>query len=346
MRFKTLFIGAFLVLSISSSVPLPAHAQSFFQTLFGFSKPSHRPRVSLKKRHDTLRYYGPLGARHQPLFGNLDPRQYRSQRRYHPYNSYRTVCVRSCDGFYFPISSATSRNGFHKDANVCHSRCGTTAELYYMPRRSNDISNARNLSGQTYDELENAFKYRKTLVNGCACRPMPWSLSERARHRRYEYVAAVERSYALAEARAKKRAQEEARLQAREQEQALATREARRTQNLEPENTQAYTEDPELVFDNSHDFHMRWLEVSRNFATPYYALALRQNRESTNTLKYHAQAITDLEYYQSRNAYRTRAYAKKQHRIKKARHRKKKKTSVAFSGLFGKKKPKYRWPGD
>ena len=334
------------MLSICAAMPSLAHAQSFFQTLFGFAKPSHRPPAAQKKRALTLHYYGPLGAKHRPLFGSPYPRQYRSQRRYQSHGSYRTVCVRSCDGFYFPISSATSRNGINKDANACRSRCGTTAELYYMPRGSDNIGNARNLSGQTYQELENAFKYRKTLVNGCACRPMPWSKSERARHRRYEYVAAVERSYALAEARAKKRAEEEARRQALEREQAKAAREVQQAQNLKTSKSQAFEQDPEIMSHNSHDFQMRWIEVSRQFATPYYALALRQNRAATKTYQYQAQGFTDLEYYRSRNAYRAKAHAQMRRHRKKARHRKRKKTSVAFSGMFGNKKPKYRWPGD
>jgi hypothetical protein len=36
-----------------------------------------------------------------------------------------------------------------------------------------------------YTALPNAFKYRKTLVDGCRCRPQPWSEAELARHRAY-----------------------------------------------------------------------------------------------------------------------------------------------------------------
>jgi len=36
-------------------------------------------------------------------------------------NTYRTLCVRSCDGYYFPISYATGRGRFKTDAAVCAS---------------------------------------------------------------------------------------------------------------------------------------------------------------------------------------------------------------------------------
>ena len=36
---------------------------------------------------------------------------------------YRTLCVRSCDGFYFPISSVASRSRFGLDADLCRASC-------------------------------------------------------------------------------------------------------------------------------------------------------------------------------------------------------------------------------
>ena len=48
-----------------------------------------------------------------------------------------------------------------------------------------DAASAVDLTGMTYGSLANAFKYRKTLVEGCRCRPQPWSQSEAERHRGY-----------------------------------------------------------------------------------------------------------------------------------------------------------------
>jgi hypothetical protein len=46
------------------------------------------------------------------------------------------------------------------------------------------------LTGRAYSSFPNAFKYRKTLVPGCRCRPQPWSEAERRRHRSYESESA------------------------------------------------------------------------------------------------------------------------------------------------------------
>ena len=42
------------------------------------------------------------------------------------------------------------------------------------------------LAGRKYKDLPHAFGYRKALVQGCACKPVPWSYEEAARHRQYE----------------------------------------------------------------------------------------------------------------------------------------------------------------
>ena len=45
--------------------------------------------------------------------------------------TYRTVCVRLCDGYYFPVSFSTLPEPFEQDAEACQSKCAAPAELYY-----------------------------------------------------------------------------------------------------------------------------------------------------------------------------------------------------------------------
>ena len=46
--------------------------------------------------------------------------------------TYRTICVRLCDGFYFPVSFSTLPSHFPRDADVCAtSKCVAPTELYY-----------------------------------------------------------------------------------------------------------------------------------------------------------------------------------------------------------------------
>ena len=98
----------------------------------------------------------------------------------------RTLCVRLCDGYYFPMSHAVPRSTLARDADACSARCGADARLFYHPTHDGDVESMVDLSGMAYASLPNAFRYRKSLVEGCSCRPQPWSDVERQRHRGYD----------------------------------------------------------------------------------------------------------------------------------------------------------------
>jgi hypothetical protein len=82
---------------------------------------------------------------------------------------YRTLCVRLCDGYYFPISYATSQSGFGRDADTCHAACGGNARLFTYPNPGGAVETMLDLTGRAYSVLPNAFRYRKELVGGCSC---------------------------------------------------------------------------------------------------------------------------------------------------------------------------------
>ncbi len=85
--------------------------------------------------------------------------------------TYRTVCVRLCDGYYFPVSFSTLPSHFEQDAEACQSKCAAPAELYYYqnPGAAMDQSVAFR-SQEPYTSLKSAFRYRKELVRGCSCK--------------------------------------------------------------------------------------------------------------------------------------------------------------------------------
>ena len=83
--------------------------------------------------------------------------------------SYRTLCVRACDGYYFPISYATNRNRFKTDAAVCQSLYPPgEAALYVHHTTGEDASAAVSLSGEPYAQQPFAFGYRSTYDHACA----------------------------------------------------------------------------------------------------------------------------------------------------------------------------------
>jgi hypothetical protein len=88
-----------------------------------------------------------------------------------PSGTYHTVCVRACDGYYFPISYSTVPSRFADDENACQRQCpASQAELYSFRNPGEDMDQAVSISGQAYTALPNAFRYRKEVVGGCSCR--------------------------------------------------------------------------------------------------------------------------------------------------------------------------------
>ena len=88
-----------------------------------------------------------------------------------PSGTYRTVCVRTCDGYYFPISYSTVPTRFPDDQRSCQRLCpAAEAVLYSYRNPGEDIGQAVSINGQPYTELPNAFRYRKDFSAACSCR--------------------------------------------------------------------------------------------------------------------------------------------------------------------------------
>ena len=88
-----------------------------------------------------------------------------------PSGTYRTVCVRTCDGAYFPISFATTPARFQDDERSCKALCPAAEAMLYSHRNpGEDMHQAVNISGQPYTSLPNAFRYRNEFNPSCSCK--------------------------------------------------------------------------------------------------------------------------------------------------------------------------------
>ena len=114
-----------------------------------------------------------------------------------PAGTYRTLCVRLCDGFLSPVSFSTTRSHFQRDAERCEQSCPNRSRLFTLPAGSDDYSRMSDLDGESYSSLKNAFRYQKEYVANCTCQGNPWDEAALARHR----------AYAAAEADAKTKGQ-------------------------------------------------------------------------------------------------------------------------------------------
>ncbi|MFN3657820.1 MAG: DUF2865 domain-containing protein [Pseudolabrys sp.] len=85
--------------------------------------------------------------------------------------TYRTICVRTCDGYYYPISYSTTSDRFRDDEQTCQRMCpASEVQLYTYHNPGEDVQQAVSLNGRLYTETPTAFAYRKAMTPACSCR--------------------------------------------------------------------------------------------------------------------------------------------------------------------------------
>jgi hypothetical protein len=95
-----------------------------------------------------------------------------------PGGTYRTLCVRTCDGYYFPISFSTTPEHFGDDAAACSRMCGgTETKLFFHPNPGGGPESMTSLEGETYSSLPTAFQYRTNLAPACTCQAAAGTIS-------------------------------------------------------------------------------------------------------------------------------------------------------------------------
>src|ERR1700719_925466 len=88
-----------------------------------------------------------------------------------PAGPFHTVCVRTCDGYYFPISYSTVQSRFADDERSCQRLCpAAEVALYSFHNPGEAMEQAVSASGQLYTALPHALHYRKEFTAACSCR--------------------------------------------------------------------------------------------------------------------------------------------------------------------------------
>jgi Protein of unknown function (DUF2865) len=85
--------------------------------------------------------------------------------------TFRTICVRTCDGYYFPVSYSTVPSKFAEDEQICRRMCPAADVVLYSYRNPGEtVQQAVSQDGRSYAELPTAFAYRKALSPQCSCK--------------------------------------------------------------------------------------------------------------------------------------------------------------------------------
>jgi len=135
--------------------------------------------------------------------------------------TYRTMCVRLCDGFYWPMSYATTRENFARDEARCEKSCGSPARLFVYRNQGGEPEDMRSIAGEPYSKLPTAFLFRTKYVDQCRCGPQPWDKEALQRHKVYALEAARRKgdkaaTQQLADLKARQAAEQRRRLLSRQ----------------------------------------------------------------------------------------------------------------------------------
>ena len=132
--------------------------------------------VALSQANCGAQYNAQVTAATQPRGGGLFETLFGAGSIFTPGDAqsggaYRTVCVRTCDGYYYPISYSTFPANFANDERTCQRSCPAAEVMLFSHRNpGEDMNQAVSISGQLYTALPNAFQYRQAFDASCSCR--------------------------------------------------------------------------------------------------------------------------------------------------------------------------------
>jgi hypothetical protein len=80
----------------------------------------------------------------------------------------RLVCVRACDGYFFPLQNEPQGRATTRD--LCRALCPNAEVSVYRAPRDGGIEQAVSETGQPYMKLANALRYQRAYDPSCSCR--------------------------------------------------------------------------------------------------------------------------------------------------------------------------------
>lgn len=154
-----------------------------FETIFGGAsaapEPVAKPMPRAPRRYASLPDTRPAaGQRFVQRTPRLDARPVRPGRRERAVapasfaTGTRTVCVRRCDGYVFPLGRLQARADLAVHAAACAAACPSAqTDLFTLAPGRFEMEQSADLDGRPYLRTASANLYRRTRVENCACQP-------------------------------------------------------------------------------------------------------------------------------------------------------------------------------
>ncbi len=102
-------------------------------------------------------------------FGDEQPRKQANEGEH--VGGDQAVCVRQCDGAFFPLSYSARRADLGELDSLCKALCPNAETTLYTKALWGDIESAVSIDGESYLDHPNALKFQKTRVPKCGCKP-------------------------------------------------------------------------------------------------------------------------------------------------------------------------------
>jgi hypothetical protein len=123
----------------------------------------------------------------------------------HAHSGSYAVCVRTCDGSFFPVSYTGAGSRADSLEDVCRALCPNADMALYSFPFGGTIDEAASPSGEPYANLANAGKFQKTFDPSCSCRRKGQSWAEaladaeaRYGHEKHDILVTPEKSAEMA----------------------------------------------------------------------------------------------------------------------------------------------------
>ncbi len=87
------------------------------------------------------------------------------------YGGSQAVCVRTCDGGFFPLNFSARGAPKEQLENLCQALCPNTEVKLYTRVPSSTIDTALGADGTPYRDLPNALKFQTSFDPSCTCKP-------------------------------------------------------------------------------------------------------------------------------------------------------------------------------
>lgn len=88
------------------------------------------------------------------------------------------ICVRDCDGGFFPISYSARGANLDDLATMCRALCPNAQVKLYTASQYKGLASALSIDGEAYSDHPNAHKFEKVYDPACGCKPPGQSWAE------------------------------------------------------------------------------------------------------------------------------------------------------------------------